>query len=216
MKKIIRLTESDLVRIVKKVMKTRLHEKNHNDRFSLLNEQQFSESQKCKLEGDNRYIYAKDTKGWWTSTNGGQTWIHLPIPKYQEAVNKLNGECPNGSGVSKDFSEDRICRLQGETKWIYSKGDNETWWASRDGGNKWFKLSPIKFKESIDKLEKNCPTVKGDCKTKCNAKHLLPGQTGPQVQGWFYGSVGCYEATGSGGFSTKEECDACKCADKIG
>jgi hypothetical protein len=50
------------------------------------------------------------------------------------------------------------------------------------------------------------------CKTKCAAVPLQAGQVGPQVQGWFFSRDGvCYEATGTGGFSSKAECEACKC-----
>lgn len=50
------------------------------------------------------------------------------------------------------------------------------------------------------------------CKTKCAAKPLQPGQTGQQVMGWFYSRDGvCYQDTGVGGFSSKAECEACKC-----
>jgi len=50
------------------------------------------------------------------------------------------------------------------------------------------------------------------CKTKCAAKPCQPGQICPQVQGWFFSADKvCYEATGTGGFSSKEECEACKC-----
>lgn len=50
------------------------------------------------------------------------------------------------------------------------------------------------------------------CRAKCEAVPLQPGQVGPQVQGWFFSRDGvCYEATGTGGFSSKAECEACKC-----
>ena len=50
------------------------------------------------------------------------------------------------------------------------------------------------------------------CKTKCAAIPCQPGQICPQVQGWFFSKDrGCYEATGTGGFASKAECEACKC-----
>jgi len=50
------------------------------------------------------------------------------------------------------------------------------------------------------------------CKTKCAAIPCQPGQICPQVQGWFFSRDGvCYEATGTGGFASKDECEACKC-----
>jgi hypothetical protein len=53
------------------------------------------------------------------------------------------------------------------------------------------------------------------CSTKCNAKPLQPGQVGPQVQGWFNSDDNvCYEGTGTAGFASKEECEACKCPKK--
>jgi hypothetical protein len=53
------------------------------------------------------------------------------------------------------------------------------------------------------------------CSTKCNAKPLQPGQVGPQVQGWFNSDDNvCYEGTGTAGFTSKEECEACKCPKK--
>jgi len=55
------------------------------------------------------------------------------------------------------------------------------------------------------------PSLNPACKTKCAAVPLQAGQVGPQVQGWFYGTAGCYEATGTGGFGSKAECEACKC-----
>jgi len=55
------------------------------------------------------------------------------------------------------------------------------------------------------------PSLNPACKTKCAAVPLPAGQVGPQVQGWFYGTDGCYEATGTGGFGSKAECEACKC-----
>ena len=60
------------------------------------------------------------------------------------------------------------------------------------------------------KKEQN-PSLNPACKTKCAAVPLPAGQVGPQVQGWFYGTDGCYEATGTGGFGSKSECEACKC-----
>lgn len=43
---------------------------------------------------------------------------------------------------------------------------------------------------------------------KCAAVPLRSGQTGAQVQGWFFSKDGvCYEATGTGGFSTKAACE---------
>jgi hypothetical protein len=50
------------------------------------------------------------------------------------------------------------------------------------------------------------------CKSKCAAEPCKPGQVCPQVQGWFFSAdKGCYEATGTGGFASKAECEACKC-----
>jgi hypothetical protein len=59
--------------------------------------------------------------------------------------------------------------------------------------------------------EQENPSLNPACKTKCAAVPLPAGQVGPQVQGWFYGTAGCYEATGTGGFGSKDECEACKC-----
>jgi len=59
--------------------------------------------------------------------------------------------------------------------------------------------------------KKENPSLNPACKTKCAAVPLQAGQVGPQVQGWFYGTAGCYEATGTGGFGSKSECEACKC-----
>ena len=54
------------------------------------------------------------------------------------------------------------------------------------------------------------------CSSKCEAKPTQPGQVGSQVQGWFNSDDGnvCYEGTGTGGFASKEECEACKCPKK--
>ncbi len=121
-----------------------------------------------------------------------------------------------GGGGEKYFKENQKCKLEGDSKWIYAK-DSSGWWASKDGGNTWIKLSLPKFKEAVDKLNNECPQGQGDCKTKCNAKPLQPGQLGPQVQGWFFSRDRvCYEATGTGGFTSKEECEACKCSDITG
>ena len=59
--------------------------------------------------------------------------------------------------------------------------------------------------------KKENPSLNPACKTKCAAVPLPAGQVGPQVQEWFYGTAGCYEATGTGGFGSKAECEACKC-----
>jgi hypothetical protein len=59
--------------------------------------------------------------------------------------------------------------------------------------------------------KKENPSLNPACKTKCAAVPLPAGQVGPQVQGWFYGTAGCYEATGTGGFGSKAECEDCKC-----
>ena len=61
------------------------------------------------------------------------------------------------------------------------------------------------------KKEQENPSLNPACKTKCAAVPLSTGQVGPQVQGYFYGKDGCYEATGTGGFGSKAECEACKC-----
>jgi len=61
------------------------------------------------------------------------------------------------------------------------------------------------------KKEQENPSLNPACKTKCAAVPLPAGQVGPQVQGWFYGTAGCYQATGTGGFGSKAECEACKC-----
>lgn len=54
------------------------------------------------------------------------------------------------------------------------------------------------------------------CSTKCEAKPTQPGQVGSQVQGWFNSDDNvCYEGTGTGGFASKEECEACKCPKKM-
>jgi hypothetical protein len=180
-------------------------------------EKYFKENQKCKLEGDSKWIYAKDSSGWWASKDGGNTWIKLSLPKFKDAVDKLNNECPNVGPISKNFSEEQKCRLDGDKTWSYAKDDKGNWWASKDGGNTWIKLSLPKFKDAVDKLNNECPQGQGDCKTKCNAKPLQPGQLGPQVQGWFFSRDRvCYEATGTGGFTSKEECEACKCSDITG
>ena len=55
------------------------------------------------------------------------------------------------------------------------------------------------------------PSLNPACSSKCAAVPLQAGQVGPQVQGYFYGKDGCYEATGTGGFGSKAECEACKC-----
>jgi hypothetical protein len=112
-------------------------------------------------------------------------------------------------------TEDKFCRLKGDKNWVYYK-EGDTWYASKNNGVTWIKLDPIKYKSSIDLLNKSAVCGGGEqtegCKTKCAAKPLQPGQTGPQVQGWFFSKDGvCYEATGTGGFSSKEECEACKC-----
>jgi hypothetical protein len=53
------------------------------------------------------------------------------------------------------------------------------------------------------------------CSSKCEAKPTQPGQVGSQVQGWFNSDDNvCYEGTGTGGFASKEECEACKCPKK--
>jgi hypothetical protein len=53
------------------------------------------------------------------------------------------------------------------------------------------------------------------CSSKCVAKPTQPGQVGAQVQGWFNSDDNvCYEGTGTGGFASKEECEACKCPKK--
>lgn len=53
------------------------------------------------------------------------------------------------------------------------------------------------------------------CKTKCGAQPCKAGQICPQVQGWFFSrDKVCYEATGTGGFSSKAECEACKCGEQ--
>ena len=53
------------------------------------------------------------------------------------------------------------------------------------------------------------------CSSKCDAKPTQPGQVGAQVQGWFNSDDNvCYEGTGTGGFASKEECEACKCPKK--
>jgi hypothetical protein len=136
--------------------------------------------------------------------------------------NKLKGsKTTEGGGgkpkpIKKVFTEDQICRLTDDKTWIYAKDDKGVWWASRDGGNTWFELKLPKFQKAVDILNTECPKNKVDCETKCNAKPLQPGQTGPQVEMWFFGIAGCQKETGSGGFSTREECEACKCSDKIG
>lgn len=51
-----------------------------------------------------------------------------------------------------------------------------------------------------------------DCQTKCAARPCKPGQICPQVQMWFNSDDNvCFQGTGTGGFSSKEECEACKC-----
>jgi hypothetical protein len=53
------------------------------------------------------------------------------------------------------------------------------------------------------------------CSSKCEAKPTQPGQVGAQVQGWFNSDDNvCYEGTGTAGFASKEECEACKCPKK--
>jgi hypothetical protein len=115
--------------------------------------------------------------------------------------------------------ENEICKLPGDKVWVYSK-KGDIWYASKDGGKTWVKLDPIKFKSAVDLLNSKavCGGTVPDgeqneaCKTKCAAVPLQPGQVGQQVQGWFYSRDGvCYEATGTGGFASKAECEACKC-----
>ena len=115
--------------------------------------------------------------------------------------------------------ENEICKLPGDKVWVYSK-KGDIWYASKDGGKTWIKLDPVKFKSAIDLLNSKAVcggTIPGGeqneaCKTKCAAVPLQPGQVGPQVQGWFFSRDRvCYEATGTGGFASKEECEACKC-----
>jgi len=51
-----------------------------------------------------------------------------------------------------------------------------------------------------------------DCSTKCSARPLKAGQVGPQVQMWFNSDDNvCFEGTGTGGFSSKQECESCNC-----
>ena len=55
-----------------------------------------------------------------------------------------------------------------------------------------------------------------DCQTKCSARPLKAGQVGPQVQMWFNSDDNvCFEGTGSGGFNSKQECEACNCKSLI-
>jgi hypothetical protein len=139
---------------------------------------------------------------------------------------KINHECSDKTPCKQGgeigggkITEDKFCRLKGDKNWVYYK-EGDTWYASKNNGVTWIKLDPIKYKSSIDLLNKSAvcggASSGGEqteaCKTKCAAKPLQPGQTGPQVQGWFFSKDGvCYEATGTGGFSSKEECEACKC-----
>jgi len=137
--------------------------------------------------------------------------------------NKLKGSKSTVGGggkkptpIKKIFTEDQICRLADDKTWIYAKDEKGVWWASKDGGKNWFELKLPKFQKAVDLLNTECPKNNVDCKTKCNAKPLQPGQTGPQVEMWFFGIAGCQKETGSGGFSSEEECEACNCTKVIG
>lgn len=118
--------------------------------------------------------------------------------------------------IKKIFTDDQICRLTDDKTWIYAKDEKGVWWTSKDGGKNWFELKLPKFQKAVDLLNTECPKNNVDCKTKCNAKPLQPGQTGSQVEMWFFGIAGCQKETGSGGFSSEEECEACNCTKVIG
>lgn len=154
---------------------------------------------------------------------------------------KNHDSCKTQGGNTQTPNTKGICKLPGDKIWVYKK-DGDFWYGSKDGGKTWIKLDPSKFQSAIELLNKSAicdgnnsttpinttpiTTLPDDgqsveCRTKCSAvpnSYIFPiqgGQTGAQVQGWFFSKDGvCYEATGTGGFTSKEACEACKCKKK--
>jgi hypothetical protein len=55
-----------------------------------------TETQKCKLPGDNTWVYAKDDSGKWYASrqSDGKKWCELVLSTYKAAVDKLIKGCP--------------------------------------------------------------------------------------------------------------------------
>jgi len=141
----------------------------------------------CKLPGDKIWVYKKEGDLWYASKDGGKTWIKLDPTKFKSAIDLLNKSA---------VCDGNQTQTPGGTLPTNPGGTLPT----NPGGT---------LPEDGQSAE---------CKAKCSAvpgSYIFPiqgGQTGPQVQGWFFSKDGvCYEATGTGGFTSKEACEACKC-----
>lgn len=75
-----------------------------------------TETQKCKLPGDNTWMYAKDDSGkWYTSRQSdGKKWCELVLPQYQSAVDKLIAGCPTTTEPIK--LDDKPAEVPQQTK----------------------------------------------------------------------------------------------------
>ena len=140
------------------------------------------------------------------------------VDNYQKPVgNKPITNNPN-------IKENTICKLPGDKVWVYSK-KGDIWYTSKNGGNTWIKLDPIKFKSAIDLLNSKAVCSGNqpigdqteDCKEKCSKQPRVvpPGSIITMQIGYFYDSTkgSCVEvSTGENGpFKSIEDCEACKC-----
>ena len=177
---------------------------------------------------DAKLTKDKKLKTWdelWKDSNKKTPGVdkQKPVGNYQKPVGNYQNPVDNKPIVNNpNIKENEICKLPGDKVWVYSK-KGDIWYTSKNGGNTWIKLDPIKFKSAIDLLNSkavcggNQPS--GDCKEKCSRQQKVRAPSDEiqyqlQYQGYFYDSIKgkCIEVTGeSGPFGSIAECEACKC-----
>jgi len=77
-----------------------------------------TETQKCKLPGDNTWVYAKDDSGKWYASrqSDGKKWCELVLSTYKAAVDKLIKGCPTTTEPIKLDDKSAETPQQAQTK----------------------------------------------------------------------------------------------------
>jgi len=74
----------------------------------ITNNPNIKENEICNLPGDKVWIYSKKGDIWYTSKNGGKTWIKLDPIKFKSAIDLLNSKAVCGGDQSTVGSGDQL------------------------------------------------------------------------------------------------------------
>jgi hypothetical protein len=125
----------------------------------------------CSFDGYENIFNVEDTYGTVkndplskvirsTFCNGKKikTWEEITGKKTSEVINKSKTKCEFVKIVPTD---EQLCYLSGDTKYVYAKKDGEYYTSRITDKKKWCKLSLPKWKTAVDKLNASgCKSIK--------------------------------------------------------